>query len=322
MKKRIVNHKASAPLRFKVEEITDKELKLIDFMITSMPEKSRTSLKQMLRDRFVSVDGKCETLATLNLEAGMEVKIHPHPLPDKIKHPLLNILYQDDEIIVCFKKAGIPTVGTSFEKKITALRILSDHLKKYNPSVKLYMINRLDNDTAGFIIFAKNKDAQAYFSDHWDQIITTQTYRCIIEGKPEFNEGLLLKPVNETEAKTKTPVIIVNKDFQSKGMRKDMNGTASFKVLKSGPYCSLLEIKLLRGRNNQVRKQMKQAKMPICGDKRGGAQLTELDGIALQCTKLELEHPLTHEQMIFFEKTPQWFNKLLSKVPRVKDQKN
>ncbi|MDO4672586.1 MAG: pseudouridine synthase [Porphyromonadaceae bacterium] len=316
MKKKIINHNNARSLRF-VVNLNDKDdqkgPKLIDFILQNMPNKSRTTVKQLLRDRFVSVNGVAETLATRVMTDGMEVIVHAHPLPDKLNNPMLDILYQDDEIVICFKRAGIPTVGTSFEKKNTALRILSEHLKQYNPKTKVYMINRLDNDTAGFVIFAKNKDAQAYFTDHWDQIVLSQVYRCVVEGIPPLQEGLLLKPLKPEEGKKQTAKLIAELDPTA--MVRPQNGMASYKLLKKGPHNSLLEIKLLAGRNNQIRKQMKQVGMPLCGDKRGGSVIDDLEAVALQMIKMVFVHPLTHEEMVFMEKMPSVFSRLVLYVP-------
>ncbi|MDY6122517.1 MAG: pseudouridine synthase [Porphyromonas sp.] len=290
-----------------------REVKLIDFLLEHMPNKSRTTIKQLIRDRFVSVDQTAETLATRLLSRGQVVELHQRSLPDKIHHPLIEILYQDNDIVVCAKKAGISTVASGIDKQHTALRVLSTHLKKYNKDSKLFMLNRLDKDSGGIVLFAKNRDAQAYFTDHWSEIVKQQVYRAVVEGRPSADRGLLLKPQPDQKGQKKrvSAEIIVSEDRILSKESSESVGVASYKVLKAGPFCSLLEIRLLSGRNNQIRRQMRQAGIPLAGDRHGGSVFPQLGEVALQCTKWVMRHPISGQEMIFTLRTSNLFSRLL-----------
>lgn len=291
------------------------DLSLINFLQSCLPDKSRTTVKQLLRDRFVSVDGIAETVANRSLQKGQKVELHKYPIPDEIHHPLLEILYQDEDLLVCAKKPGISTVASGMDRQHTAMRILSTHLKTYNTKIKLFMLNRLDKDTGGIVLFAKSRDAQEYITRQWTEIVEEQVYHAVIEGRPEEDRGILLKPVADKQNKDhkEDPASLIfsseNRIFNSDA--SSSAGVASYKVIRHGAYCSLLEISLKHGRNNQIRRQMRQAGLPLAGDRHGGSIFPELGCVALQCTRLVMRHPINWQRMTFKQAIPALFRRLM-----------
>ena len=133
------------------------ETTLLPFLLSTLPDKSRTTVKQLLHDRFIAIGMEPTTQFDAPLRAGDVVSIHPTPLPKKLSHPQIDIIYQDEYLIVVRKEVGIPTVASGEEKDVPALRLLSNHLKSFNPLAKVYHVTRLDKDSAGFVVFAKSK---------------------------------------------------------------------------------------------------------------------------------------------------------------------
>ncbi len=278
---------------------------LLLFMQEVMPDKSRTTLKQLLYTGQVSVNGKRCTQFDEPLEPGFKVGVHANRLPEELHHPLITILWQDTDFLVLEKKPGIPTVATVKEKERTVLRIVSDHLKKFDPGVKVFMLNRLDKDAAGLLLFAKNKKAQEYVIENWHEVVLEQRFLAVIEGRMPQREGMLQapkldEPANRDRASSK-------QDFELRGN----TGRASYKVLREGAVCSMLEFKLHEGRNNQLRRQFKELQLPIAGDWRNGSSFKQLKQMALFASFLLFKHPLTGEKQVFKLPTPKLFGQLV-----------
>ena len=167
---------------------------LLSFLIEALPDKSRTTIKQLLHDRFISIGLEATTQFDAPLQIGDTVNIHPAPLPKTLTHKQIDILYQDEYLLVIHKDAGLPTVASGGEKDKTALRLLSEHRKSFNPQAKVFHINRLDKDCAGFVVFAKSAELQRELSDNWQQYVRQQLFVAVLEGRPREDEGVLMPP--------------------------------------------------------------------------------------------------------------------------------
>ena len=132
----------------KVFEVREEDT-LLPFLVRMLKDNSRTSVKQILTRRQVSINGVPTTRHDAELKAGDRVIVHRTQLPEELRHPLVRIIWQDDYFVLIEKKAGVSTVASGVNKDRTALRIVSDHLKQYDPEVKIFMLNRLDKDSAG-----------------------------------------------------------------------------------------------------------------------------------------------------------------------------
>lgn len=284
------------------------ETTLLPFLLSTLSDKSRTTVKQLLHDRFVAIGTEPTTQFDAPLRVGDVVSIHPAPLPQKLSHPLIDIVYQDEYLIVVRKEAGIPTVASGEEKDVTALRLLSDHLKSFNPLAKVYHVTRLDKDSSGFVVFTKSKELQTCLSEDWHQYCRRQQFVTTIEGELEPSEGLLHPPI---------PQEVKDKSSRAKRSRTTSHheasstGKASYRTLSSSGERSLLCIELQTGRNNRLRKQLSTLRHPIVGDWRNGSKEKELGHVALVGTHLTLVHPMTHELLDFKQPIPSLFRKLL-----------
>ncbi len=285
---------------------------LLPFLIKALPDKSRTTIKQLLHDRFISIGLEATTQFDAPLKAGDEVNIHPAPLPKKFTHKGIEILYQDEYLIVIHKDAGLPTVASGEEKDKTALRLLSDHQKSFNPRAKVYHINRLDKDSAGFVVFAKSRDLQCELSDHWSRYVRGQHFAAVLEGHPQTDNGILLPPPSELDPK-KDRGAKKGKTTGAKPSSDDERtaGRAEWHTLVSGPSRVLVSVALLTGRNNRLRRQFAQLRLPIAGDWRNGSTEKELGRVALEGTHLSFVHPVTGKLLEFRQPIPPLFRKLV-----------
>lgn len=285
---------------------------LLSFLIEALPDKSRTTIKQLLHDRFISIGLEPTTQFDAPLQVGDTVNIHPAPLPKMLTHKQINILYQDEYLLVIHKDAGLPTVASGEEKDKTALRLLSEHLKSFNPQAKVFHINRLDKDCAGFVVFAKSAELQRELSDNWQQYVRQQLFVAVLEGRPREDEGVLMPPAPD-EKKGKSQGAKKTRPARSTPRSEEAQsaGRAEWHIISEGNGRTLLSITLLAGRNNRLRRQLSALRLPIVGDWRNGSQEKELGRVALEGTRLSFIHPVTKKVLDFRQPIPPLLRKLL-----------
>lgn len=298
-------------LRLHVPEATT----LLPFLQLALPEKSRTTIKQLLHDRFIAIGIEPTTQFDAPLQAGDIVTIHPAPLPKKLAHKLIEVLYEDEYLIVLHKAAGVPTVASGEEKDKTVLRLLAEHHKSFNPLAKIYHINRLDKDSAGFVVFAKSRQLQHELTDNWGKYVRQQQFVAVLEGLPQERSGLLVPPAPEDPKKDKSKGKNKGKTRDAiKKPRTDEDraaGRAEWHIIGSGPQRCLVSISLLTGRNNRLRKQFALLRLPIVGDWRNGSAEKDLGQVALEGTHLSFVHPVTKKLLEVRQPIPPLFRRLV-----------
>lgn len=287
------------------------EGKLIDFLTSVMlKDRSRTTIKQVLHDRLISVGGVATTQFDTLLAVGDVVALHATPLPKELTHPEVKILWQDDDLILIYKSAGVPTVASGIERDKTALQIVSEHLKKFNPRAKVYLLNRLDKDSSGYVLMAKSEAMQALMSKDWEQYVPMQTFAVLAEGIMTSDEGELNPPTESYEQ-----VATKLKGRRRKGPSSTDGvaeaGYAHYRVIARGKGASLLICNLQSGRNNRLRKQLAQLKHPIWGDFRAGSTHKMQGRVALEGIAFALVHPKTGQRIEESRPVPALFRNLL-----------
>ena len=240
------------------------------------------------------------------LRGGDVVSLHPNPLPSRLVHPQIDIIYQDEYLIIIRKAAGIPTVASGEEKDKTALRLLSEHLKTFNPKAKVYHVTRLDKDSAGFVVFTKSRELQTRLSEEWQKYCRRQQFAVVTERQPDPSEGVLI-PASDSKAQEEQ-----GHRGRSRTTEDTLGaGRASYRTLATGEARSLLSVDLISGRNNRLRRQLAALHCPIVGDWRNGSTEKELGYVALEGIHLSLEHPMTGELLDFSQPVPSSFRRLL-----------
>lgn len=258
--------------------------------------RSRTATKRLLSTGRVSVNGVVTTTATLQLSPGEKITVHEGVPPSELTHEVIEIIWEDPDYIVVYKKAGLPTVNTGHRKKEdTVIWIVSQHLKQTDPRAKLFMITRQDNNTEGYVLFAKNIDAKTDMISHWQQSICAQTYVLCVEGKLSSASGEL---ISETKPDDKQ---------QRRRVR------TSYKVLrrsKSGNM-AVIEASIAEARIYNLRKVMKDNGLKIYGDIRSRSSFRTEGKIALLQTQFSFRHPKNGLLMDFKRGFPSHFFTLL-----------
>lgn len=260
---------------------------LIEFLKKMFSNLSKNSVKSLLHNEKVFVNGNMTTKYNYELNAGDVVEIR-----EKIAKNI-DIIYEDKDIIVINKPSGLLTVATEKEKNKTAYHLVMEYLKKKNKNNRIFVIHRLDKDTSGIIMFAKNERAKHLYQDNWNDIVKKRCYYAVIDGKMQKKEGTIKSYLKENG----------NMVYSVKD-RSGKLAVTEYKVLKERKNISLLDINLKTGRKNQIRVHMKENKTPILGDLKYGEKSKLINRLALHAYKLELINPVTKKLLIFEASMP------------------
>lgn len=211
----------------------------------------------------------------------------------------LEILYEDKYIIVVNKPANLLTISTEKEKDRTLFHYVYEYLKKKNKNNKVFIVHRLDKDTSGIVIFAKDQNAKYFLQNNWNEF--KRNYVAIVEGKVKNNKGVLKNYLEETKTHL---TYIVN----------DKNGKLAIteyeKVLENKRY-TMLSLNIKTGRKNQIRVQLANIGNPIVGDKKYGNKKDPIRRMALVANTLEFIHPKSKQNIIIDIDIPKEFIQLV-----------
>lgn len=276
---------------------------LLPFLFQQLNQQSKTSVKSLLSKRQIFVNGKVTTQFDTPLVPGDVVTISYERGKVEFNNPLLNIIWEDESLIVVNKKEGLLSVSNARVKERTAFHLLSDYVKKTDPRNKIFVLHRLDRDTSGLMMFAKNTSVQKKMQSNWNEMITERSYVAVVEGRPEKDTDLITSFLTEN---SKMQVYVT-----SEGDGKE--AITRYRVARSNGTYSLLDLDLETGRKNQIRAQMQSIGHPIAGDYKYGAETDPAGRLLLHARKLCFIHPETGEEMRFETRTPDVFNSLTKK---------
>lgn len=210
----------------------------------------------------------------------------------------MKIIYEDKYIIAVNKPSGILSVSTLKERVRTMFHEVLEYEKKKNKNNKVFIIHRLDKDTSGIMIFAKDIKTKNYFQNNWEQI--ERKYIAVVEGNIIKNKGEIKSYLKET----KTLLTYSSHDKNGK------LAITKYKKIKENNLYSMLEINILTGRKNQIRVHMNDIGNPIIGDKKYGAKTDPIKRLGLCAYKLSFIHPVTGQKINLEISIPKEFEKI------------
>ncbi|MBD5186325.1 MAG: RluA family pseudouridine synthase [Bacteroidales bacterium] len=283
---------------------TAEPARLIDFLISAMPQRTRTTVKELLRHQQVAVNGEPLTLATTEVKSGDTVKVNLVRPFIKFYNRRMKMVYEDDDVIVVNKGYGLLSMGTDKIKEGTAYSILREYVKWSDPRKKLFIIHRLDRDTSGLMMFAKNTEAKETMQHNWNNMVLNRTYVCVVEGIVEEDSGTIRSYLTENSRHE----VYSTPEPESPESKL---AVTRWKVLARGKGRTLLEVELDTGRKNQIRVHMKEMGHPIVGDRRYGAGPSPIHRLCLHAATLRFVHPVTRRDMNFSTPVPAAFRTLV-----------
>lgn len=284
----------------------DKENTLKEFLFEQLDGQSKTTIKSLLTHKQITINGKPESQYDYPLNPGDRIGVYFDRTQIPFSHPKLKILYEDSALIVIEKMSGLLSMGTERDKENTAYRILSNYVKRTNPRNCIFIVHRLDRDTSGIMMFAKNQEIQKSLQSNWKQSVPERKYVALVEGQVEKESGKIQSYITENTT------LLVHRTTADQGKL----AITHYKVLKSDPHYSLLELELETGRKNQIRVHMQQLGHPVAGDPKYGARTNPLHRLALHAFQLKFIHPVTHQEMNFETPIPSRFKALIKSNSR------
>lgn len=284
--------------RLTVKETTD----LMTFLLAKMGGMSRNAIKLLLSHRQVMINTRITTQYNHPLQQNDIVEISSSRGNIELTHPKLRIIYEDQYIIVVEKKEGLLTVRTGDKEETTAFSILKNHVQKSARTNRIYVVHRLDRETSGVIMFAKDREVQLYLQENWHKIITKRIYVALVEGKVLKKEDTIVSWLTENEKSLK----IHSCDSDNGGQQ----AITHYRCIKSNDQYSLIELELETGRKNQIRVHMAQIGHPIAGDKKYGSATNPIGRMALHARLLAFYHPANNEIVKFETPVPKNFLKV------------
>lgn len=204
----------------------------------------------------------------------------------------IKILYEDKSIIVVSKPTHLLTISTENEKEKTMFHKVIEYERKKNKNNKIFIVHRLDKDTSGIIVFAKNDRVKKILQDNWDK--TKRYYMAIVEGIPKEKEKTIKSYLAEN---SRLITYSTNEKVGKLAITK-------YKLIKHSKKYSLLDIEILTGRKNQIRVHMSDNKTPIVGDKKYGSITNPMNRLGLHAYKLVFMHPTLKKEMVIEDKLP------------------
>ena len=220
----------------------------------------------------------------------------------------LDILYEDDCIIVADKPSGLLTMSTGKEGEITAYSILTDYVRSARggrntrDKGRIFIVHRLDRDTSGVIVFAKDEQTKHALQDDWNETILERKYIAAVEGTLEYDEGTVASYLKDNPKSMK-----VSSSWTDNGGKYSVT---HFKVLRSSGQYSLVEFELETGRKNQIRVHASVIGNPVAGDRKYGSVSNPLHRLCLHASTIAFHHPRTGQLLRFDTGIPKDFMRL------------
>lgn len=284
------------PRSFSVEHPT----LLLPFLLTVLTDKSRNNVKSLLTRKLIAVDGRPTSQFDTPLAPGQVVSVldTPGPRSGALPFPLL---YEDEHLIVVNKPAKLLSVANEKEKTRTAYHAVTDYVKSQHVDNRIYVLHRLDRDTSGVLLFARDPETKALFQSRWNEIVLRRGYQAVVEGRPPRDRDTIRSFLVETKT---------HLSFSGQPGPGAREAITNYEVTRTGNGYALLDISIDTGRKNQIRVHMKELGCPIAGDKQYGAQTNPIGRLCLHAHELRLRHPATGEELTFTAKMPRDFNRV------------
>ena len=273
---------------------------LLEFLFANV-QLSRNKIKSTLQGQGVKVNGKTVTQFDYPLQPGMKVAVSKTKRNQQtFKSRYVKIVYEDRWLIVVEKQPGILSMAGG-HSSLNVKSVLDDYFKKSRQKCTAHVVHRLDRDTSGLMVYAKDMETEQVLEHNWHQIVYDRRYVAVLSGEMEQDDGTIENWLKD------------NKAYVTYSSPVDNGGKLAithFHVLDRTTEHSLVEFKLETGRKNQIRVHAADMGHPVCGDVKYGNGDDPLHRLCLHAWLLCFEHPWTHQPMEFETTIPSTFKHL------------
>ena len=277
--------------------VVNKDSELLEYLYEhlDMPKKR---VKQYLVHGAVYVNEDRVTQYNYPLVAGMKIMIDTN---SKNSRSLpFSIIFEDDHLLVVNKPSGLLTIATEKEKERTLYHIVRDYVVSKNPHGRIFIVHRLDKDTSGIVLFAKDEKTKNQLQENWNDYVSLREYTAIVCGHPKEKSGQIVQYLKET----KTNLVYVSPREDGK------KAITNYSVLKTNDKYSMLKVTIETGRKNQIRVAFASKKMPILGDRKYGEK-SKVNRLYLHANRLKIYYPVIKKDILFETSIPTEFKKMM-----------
>ncbi len=284
---------------------------------------SRNNVKSLLVRKQVLVNGSVVTQYNFPLAKDDEVKLSKRPVkdgkvltrPTKAEKPTqrkapgaISIVYEDDDFLAINKPVGLLSVESDKETECAYGYVL-EYMQSQGKNNRPFILHRIDKETSGVLVFAKNIKLHSMLKMHWNEQVTLREYFAVVDGILEKKQDTLTTYLKEN----KNNVVYVTNDPTGQ------KAVTHYEVVKENGEYSLLKVRIDTGRKNQIRAHMQSLGCPVVGDdkygkKQDGTQVKNpLGRLGLHASRLEFIHPITKEIVAFNATMPPSFREFFGK---------
>lgn len=280
--------------------VVQEAMPLLEWLLTHVKE-SRNKIKSTLQGRGIKVNGKTVSQFDFALEPGMKVAVSKTKRNQQsFKSRYVKIVYEDRWLIVVEKNIGILSMAAG-HSSLNVKSVLDDYFCKSRQKCTAHVVHRLDRDTSGLMVYAKDIDTEQLLEHQWHQLVYDRRYVAVVSGEMAQDEGTVRNWLKD------------NKAYVTYSSPVDNGGKLAithFHVLDRTTDHTLVEYKLETGRKNQIRVHSADMGHPVCGDVKYGNGDDPLHRLCLHAWLLCFTHPITGEQMEFETPVPTAFRQL------------
>lgn len=273
---------------------------LLEWLLKNVTRMSKNKIKDTLSGRGIKVNNKVVTQFDHQLHKGDRVAISRSKRNDKFKSRYVKIVYEDNYLVVVEKNPGILSMAAG-HSSLNIKSVLDDYFQKTRQKCRAHVVHRLDRDTSGLMVYAKDIETEQILEHNWHDIVFDRRYVAVVSGQMEEDQGTIANWLKD------------NKSYVTYSSPTDNGGkyaVTHFFTLDRKDDLSLVEYKLETGRKNQIRVHSADMGHPVCGDVKYGNGHDPLHRLCLHAFLLCFYHPVTHQPMEFETPIPTAFRQL------------
>lgn len=277
------------------------EAPLLEWLLNHL-QQSRSKVKATLQGRGIKVNGKVVTQFDFLLQPGMKIAVSQTKKNDQFKSRYVKIVYEDRYLVVVEKNIGILSMAAG-HSSLNVKSVLDDYFRKTRQNCTAHVVHRLDRDTSGLMIYAKDMITEQILEHEWHQIVYDRRYVAVVSGEMEDDEGTIANWLKD------------NKAYVTYSSPVDNGGkyaVTHFHTLARTADHSLVEYRLETGRKNQIRVHSADMGHPVCGDVKYGNGDDPIHRLCLHAYVLCFYHPVTHQRMEFETPVPNDFKFIMN----------